>query len=308
MAEIFRGHVRRRHIYSTIDDLTFREILEENDFDAAHAMQPGALASFARDAFMADFVVWGQIEESSAGYVISTHVLKLGKDDYEEIVSDSAVVDDVHKIPLLIDELLDRIEGKQQASGASDAESRRRWQKGPNLVPNGDLEKGNGKPDGWDALSPGISYVTSPDKPGRCIRFDLTLDVAWTTGLMYYSDYLPIEAGATYRFEWKVKTEAPVAILFLKCYGLVDGERREVYRKQHTCRNYDESNWTTFTTEMRPRHKHYPPQWVRVDFYAYLNEGAIYFDDAVLKKIADAPQEASKPRQEPARRGTQTPR
>ena len=70
-------------------------------------------------------------------------------------------------------------------------------------------------------------------------------DVAGTTGVLYYSEFFPVEEGATYRFQCRWRTTGSAAKVFVKCYDelptefrtgasgdSLKTEKREVYRSQ----------------------------------------------------------------------------
>ena len=68
--------------------------------------------------------------------------------------------------------------------------------------------------------------------------------MAGSTGVLYYSDYFPVEEGATYRFQCRWRTTGSAAKVFIKCYDEMPSQyrsetgtsscmqRREVYRSQ----------------------------------------------------------------------------
>ena len=78
------------------------------------------------------------------------------------------------------------------------------WRKNPNLVV-GDFEQGaDGVPKGWDSrcgqrrepLGTLVRWMADPDRPNnKIIRFTLDKEVAESEGVMYYSDYFPVEEG-----------------------------------------------------------------------------------------------------------------
>ena len=52
----------------------------------------------------------------------------------------------------------------------------------------------------------------------RIIRFTMNEDVAGSTGVLYYSNFFPVEEGATYRFQCRWRTTGLAAKVFIKCY------------------------------------------------------------------------------------------
>ncbi len=52
----------------------------------------------------------------------------------------------------------------------------------------------------------------------KVVRFTLDRNVAENEGVMYYSDFFPVEEGATYRFQCRWRSTAPAVKVFIKCY------------------------------------------------------------------------------------------
>lgn len=173
-----------------------------------------------------------------------------------------------------------------------------RWQKGPNLL-KGDFEKGNRFPLGWDPLPRHVSWVREQGsgKSNGIVRFAIPPDVAETTGVLYYSDYFSVEAGATYRFQCRWRTSGTAVKVFVKCYDEVQGpfrgkdnstERREVYRSQQNLAG-PSGRWNLHEEDFTPKHTQFTPRWGRVMLYGYYPAGTVEWDDVVLKQIS-APQ------------------
>lgn len=176
-----------------------------------------------------------------------------------------------------------------------------RWKTGKNLVANGDFTYGQDGPANWDPLPAGIIWVARPgarDPRDKCIRMDVTREVAETAGAIYYSQAFDIEEGATYRFSVAVKTEGPSPKVFIKTYADFaaaagfDAQSREVYRAPLHVKvpPIDRTGWHTYTRDFVPyTGNENRPRSCRVMLYAYLQPGVIYWDDVAIKKIKDAP-------------------
>ena len=188
---------------------------------------------------------------------------------------------------------------------------------------NGDFEQGaDGVPKGWDSrcgqrrepLGTLVRWVADPDRPNnKIIRFTLDRDVAENEGVMYYSDFFPVEEGAKYRFQCRWRTDGPDAKVFVKCYeeigtpyrnpsGGADagsspgkklgkndyisdtGQRREVYRSQQNLKGPGGA-WHMHTEDFTPKAPRYSPKRGRVMLYAYCHPGVAEFDDVVVKQI-----------------------
>ena len=108
-----------------------------------------------------------------------------------------------------------------------------------NLVPNGTFDKNPSKLVDWEPLPRDGSiewHDLNPDR-GRIIVFTLSEEIAYGTGLLFYSDFISIEEGKKYRFSVDYKSFGPRPKPFVKGYALfpdVHGkiERREIYKKQ----------------------------------------------------------------------------
>jgi hypothetical protein len=150
----------------------------------------------------------------------------------------------------------------------------------------------------------------------RIIRFTFDKSVGDEEGVMYYSEYFPVEEGAKYRFQCRWKSNGPMAKVFIKCYDEVNtpyqkhpgepansdksqqrsknqylpeiAQRREVYRSQQNLKG-PKDTWNTQTDDFTPKHTKYSPKWGRVMLYAYLGAGVVDFDDVAVKQIMPPP-------------------
>jgi hypothetical protein len=213
----------------------------------------------------------------------------------------------VSEIPhLYLKDALDALYGKSDEIDevADSAAVKERWLKAPNLV-QGDFEKGQKAPLGWDPLPKHVSWVRETAK-NRIIRFAIPPDVAETTGVLYYSNYFLVEKGATYRFQCRWRTSGTAVKVFIKCYdefpskfrgkksdSLDNRERREVYRSQQNLSG-SAKQWNTHTQDFTPKHNQFTPRWGRVMLYAYYPAGTVEWDDVVVKQIIPAPKTAGK--------------
>jgi hypothetical protein len=65
----------------------------------------------------------------------------------------------------------------------------------------------------------------------------------------------------------------------------VDGEEREVYRRQVPPSGGTDGKWVTITDDLNPQNGRVTVQSLRVDLYAYLKSGTVLFDDVTLKAV-----------------------
>jgi hypothetical protein len=170
---------------------------------------------------------------------------------------------------------------------------------GPNLV-RGDFDRGKDHPEGWDPLPAGVTWLSDESKPGnRYIRFTQDEGVAGSTGVLYYSDYFPVDAGATYRFHCRFRTSGSAVKVFIKAYDEfptkardkggkpLGTERREVYRSQQNLQG-PVNAWTNQTQDFTPKHTRFTPRWGRVMLYAYWPAGTVDWDSVEVVKVKAA--------------------
>ena len=134
----------------------------------------------------------------------------------------------------------------------------------------------------------------------RIIRFTMNEDVAGSTGVLYYSNFFPVEEGATYRFQCRWRTTGLAAKVFIKCYDelptsfrteggdSLKTEKREVYRSQQNLQG-SAGAWNVQTEDFTPQHTQFTPRWGQVVLYAYWPAGSVEWDDVVVKQIAPVP-------------------
>ena len=157
----------------------------------------------------------------------------------------------VSEIPhLYVKQMLDALAGKKPGGRAASVLTiDDGWRKNKNLVA-GDFEQGaGGVPKGWDKVAGQqreplgglVRWTTEKgNAANKVIRFTLDRNVAENEGVMYYSDFFPVEEGATYRFQCRWRSTAPAVKVFIKCYDADEtGRRREVYRSQQNLQGAD---------------------------------------------------------------------
>jgi len=165
-----------------------------------------------------------------------------------------------------------------------------------NLVQNGTFERGTSSPETWDPLPDdgSVRWATDNAEHGRVVHFSLTKAVATGPGLLWYSGYIPVEQGKTYRFTFDAKSFGPVLRPFIKGYApFADAkgtiERRPLYQKQNEYTVGTE--WKTISFDFVPQtaytHKGVSVRWVRVMLYAYLKEGDCYWDNVRITELAN---------------------
>lgn len=294
---------------------------EVRDYCESHHLAPSPDATLdemrriVRGDFDAQIGVWGSVErakgaESDVYDVVIRCVDFSGAGGPKTIYEVKARTKTVSEIPHVYERaLLDALYGRTPATTPGpDKAAEEKWKSGPNLVGGGDFESGvGGVPKGWEKVAgqkrePLGKLVKWTSEAGgesrhgenKFIRFSFPSEVGDNEGVMYYSDYLPIEEGAKYRFQCRFRSNGPAVKVFLKCYDDTNTEyrgesaestqRREVYRCQMNLKG-PTNTWNTHTEDFTPRHTKYAPKWGRVMLYAYLGAGQVDFDDVVVKQI-----------------------
>jgi len=294
VAEVITGHALRSGKFQTYDVLSRDEVLSALGFEAGPRTPPEEVAKVGREGFGAKYVLWGEVRPARSGCYIRFKAVDCTTDPPQLVINEEQAAGDVHQIPLIVDDVLRRLTGEPAPVGKTDPASERAWKVNPNLLPNGSFEEGSEQPVGWEELPDYASWLANPDGPGKCMKFDLDRARARSHGGLYYSDYVTLRPGATYRFQVRIKSLRPTPMVFLKCYDELPAkfgfpaQRREVYRRPIHAE--PTGAWETYTTDFTPRSPQYTPRWLRVMLYAYGGEaGVVYYDDCVLKEIKPPP-------------------
>ncbi len=260
---------------------------------------PDRLRALARDRFQADVAVVGRV--TGAGKDYRVRLVSVRPDGGGRELDRTWVCSHHQIIPIEMAKAVRAVLGLAPLAEGEpeDPELERRWREGPNLVANPGFEEGGGPAGGparWQAVEKEMAWVENPDGPGKVLKYDMSPGTAGGYGLDFYSDWIAIEAGATYRFSVRLKSLGPTPKVFLKGYHAfppVDGypaQRREVYRRQVHPKGakgvWQTAVATFIPSAARPEHT---PTHLKVDLYAYYPAGVIYWDDVVLKKVRAAP-------------------
>jgi len=297
VSESIRGHLRRRGIFVQLDPFSFEEMLKASGKRITGTSSAEEVAAISSEVFGADIAIWGEVEKEGESFAITFRWTDIDEGKPVEPNEVSVVAPSLHEIQIAVDECLDRMLSVKKEREGIDPAVEKRWKEGPNLIKNGDMEKGKDFAEGFVkqhnvAFVPDIEWVDDPDRPGKCIRFRIPKVIAETYGVLCYSPYFEIEPGATYRASVDVKTFGPVPKIFVKTYAEVSpGDWREVYR-YHKYRVPATQTWQTFVThdfnpaeKVKKLHYRYTPTRGRVMLYAYLRPGEIFFDNVVVKRV-----------------------
>jgi len=287
-------------------------MLDVRDYCASHNLKPtpemdlDKMKKIVKDDFDAQIGIWGSVQRAAGAegeiYDLQIKCVDFSADPPKVVYDAKARTNSVSEIPhLYVKQMLDALyQRKPDGPRGPDILADENWKTSPNLLVGGDFQSGaDGVPKGWDKAAGQQrerlgGLVRWADEAGssqnKVIRFTLDKNVAENEGVMYYSDYFPVEEGATYRFQCRWRSDGPAVKVFIKCYDDYVGaqrERREVYRSQQNLKG-PANTWNTQTEDFTPKHTKYSPKWGRVMLYAYLNAGVVEFDDVVVKRIVAA--------------------
>lgn len=259
------------------------------------------MKSIMRDDFAADVAIWGKVERLPGFdwdvYDFWINIVDFSVNPPREIARIKARTKTVSEIPhKYVKQALDRLYGVDGTplAATKDEEAEKRWRDGANLV-RGDFETAKG----WDRPEKYISREVERSENGKqnhFIRFTIPKAVAASSGVLYYSDFFPVQEGATYRFQCRWRSSGCQVKVFIKCYDEMDTrfsktgnasgttQRREVYRSQQNLKG-PANVWNTQTEDFTPRHTQYKPKWGRVMLYGYWPAGTVDWDDVVVKQI-----------------------
>jgi hypothetical protein len=308
-----------------------RDVCSEKGVRIAPDTPLGKVQEVVRRDFDAQIAIWGSVERAPGTggeiYDLVIRCVDFSGPEPKVVYEKTGVrTNSVSEIPhLYVQEMLDKLYGKKGSELFS-----RPGQNGLR-IPGGsrenssdpffsDFEKGaRGVPKGWEPvggqrrepLGNLVKWTTEVGNPqNHVIRFTFPASVGDNEGVMYYSDWFPVQEGATYRFQCRWRSNGPAVKVFIKCYDEMSSEyrqeegggrgvagggsqstsgpRREVYRSQQNLKG-PKNTWNTHTQEFTPKHSRFSPRWGKVMLYAYLGGGAVEFDDVVVKLIVPAP-------------------
>ncbi len=319
-------------------------IEDVRDYCQSHHIQPSPddpldkIKKIVKEDFDGQIGVWGSVERAP-GTEGEIYDLAIKCVDFSAVPEPKVIYEtksrtkSVSEIPhLYVKQMLDALYHRPPGGTFSaDPAAEANWDKNPNLLVGGDLQTGaGGVPKGWESvggqqrepLGKLVQWAAEDGNPqNKIIRFTFDKSVGDEEGVMYYSDYFPVQEGAKYRFQCRWKTNGPNVKVFIKCYDEVNtpyqtnsgepaasgtsrkgskdqnlpesAQRREVYRSQQNLKG-PKNAWNTHTGDFTPKHTKYSPKWGRVMLYAYLGGGVVEFDDVVVKQILPPPKEQNK--------------
>ena len=206
-------------------------MLDVRDYCESHKLRPSPemdldkIKKIVEDDFGGQIGIWGSVERvPGAEGEIYDLVLKCvdfsAKPKPKVIYETKARTKSVSEIPhLYVKQMLDALAGKKPGGRADSVlTTEDGWRKNKNLVA-GDFEHGaGGVPKGWDKVAGQqreplgglVRWTTEKgNAANKVVRFTLDRNVAENEGVMYYSDFFPVEEGAKYRFQCRWRSDRP---------------------------------------------------------------------------------------------------
>ena len=229
-------------------------MLDVREYCSSHNLKPSAdmdlekMKKIVQDDFGAQIGIWGSIErapgEEGEIYDLAIKCVDFSAQPSPKVLYEvKARTNSTGEIPhLYVKQMLDALYGRQPGgTAASDPAAEENWKNGPNLVVGGDFEHGSGGvPKGWakvagqfrEPVGRMVKWLAEEGNPGnKVIHFTLDRNTAENEGLMYYSEYFPVEEGAKYRFQVRWRSTGPSVKVFIKCYDEMGSPYRAEAKK-----------------------------------------------------------------------------
>jgi hypothetical protein len=191
------------------------------------------------------------------------------------------------------------------------------------VLPHGDFEQADPrdktKPAGWDRVDGlGVQWVAAADAAhGKAIRMDTRVSekamqaqwiktgltnlwnipkpennpIAETYGLSLYSDPMAVKAGQAYRITFDYMGPDGGAKVWVRGWGMFQGERRRRWEATVTCHGRD-GVWTTCSQVFHPTRARPEVTEMRVMLFAFYPAGIYWFDNVRIEPV----NEPGKPR------------
>jgi hypothetical protein len=185
------------------------------------------------------------------------------------------------------------------------------------LLNNGDFEKTDprdkDKPLGWDRVDGlGVQWTPAPEAAhGKAIRMDTRVSeqamqaqwiktrltnlwnipkpgknaIAETYGLSLYSDSMPVKAGQAYRITFDYKGANAGAKVWVRGWGMFQGEKRRRWETVITC-HASGNGWTTISQVFHPTRSRPGVTEMRVMLFAFYPAGVYWFDNVRIEPVA----------------------
>lgn len=308
-----RAKLDRTEAYEVIDGPKMQDVAGTEAI--SFASKPDAVIALAKPVD-AELLVWGEVNGAGPGSVVKLKMLDLREKDARPRELEKRI-DAATDLRFVSEQILETLPGVAKFEHPSeepvqrDPKAEELWQKNPNLMVNGDFEK----PGLWNAIYQAEKYpvefsdklpavdkvnvykLSDNGKTNRVLAMNLSRYCAENNGMACLSDKIEIAPNQRYRLSFRYKSDGPVLHVFVKGYIMgkgIDGKpaEREIYRRQVPVSGATDGKWVEIVDELNPQHTAFPPQFLRVDLYAYLTPGSVMFDDVVLKHVGEMTRKA----------------
>jgi len=268
----FRMKIAREGTHEAVSEMEIDETLPAGE-QRPPWDDPVFWAALAREKCFADLALTGRILESGEGYKVFYRLIDCREGGARIILDEMDACNSEREISNIAEAFVKKFAGKKPA----DEPPPKNWKAaGPNLVVNGDFEKGTDTPDGWETIDNLTTFWNADGTPGKCLLIDTDVllkqwkdwrarldagaalgdaperspttppkydTVGGTYGVPFRSDFIDVKPGAAYAISFDMKgkwikgpTMDFVAKVFVKGYATVGGQRREKFRMYKACR------------------------------------------------------------------------
>ena len=313
-----RAKLDRDGTYSPLDGFAMKDMASAAKDPLSADTSPDAIKDLATDSG-AVVLIWGDCSPAAGGQGDSLRLRVLDlRSSPVKVGSYDKPIADPEQVRFVVEKFLQTLPGiapfehpnenPVQHDPASDAEFRRN----PNLVVDGDFTSAGH----WDALLAADKYPVQisdqlPDEDKVCIyqmpvgngkhnvlAMNLSRGTAESYGVACLSEPIEIEPGIKYRVHFRYRSDGPSLHVFVKGYTRgkdIAGNPAdlEIYRLQVPPSGATNGQWQTVEADLNPssaatvlsQAENRTVQRLRVDLYAYLKPGTVFFDDVELKSV-----------------------
>lgn len=294
VAASIRAKLDRQGVYEPIDQFTSADLAKDQKFDLSTS--PEEMIKLTADE-APDVIIWGQFDGGELTLnVLDTRTSKTKPAVFNEKIEHAT------DIRFAVEKLVEAMPGGKQhehmteTAVVRDEEAEKLWKEGPNLFKEGTFDaagdwRGILADKKWTpaiqseaAGEDGVILRKSGDQ--QYLEMKLTRATAESYGLACLSGPMKIEPKTRYRISFRYRSDGPTVRPFIKGYFMHDGAEREIYRRQIPPPDANtKGKWVEVVDELNPQQQTFQPEFLRVDFYAYLAPGTVEFDDVVIKAV-----------------------
>jgi hypothetical protein len=304
-----RTKLDRDGAYDPIDGPTMLDMAAGAKAPISFDTDADAIKDLARDSG-AVVLIWGDASPSGQGNRVRLKTLDLRNKDAAVATFQDAIADNT-QVRFVVERFLATLPGVAPFQHPNDEPvhhdkaSDALFATNPNMVVNGDFSQAGH----WDAIYQSEKYaVPLSDEPPvedkvvinrvetrkNALAMDLSYDCATNNGMAALSDAIEIQPGVRYRISFRYRSDGPDLHVFVKGYTLakdVAGALAdvEIYRLQVPPSGATGNRWQTVEADIHPYNPNFPVQRLRVDLYAYLHPGHVWFTDVKIAAVGRMP-------------------